>query len=370
MSAAAPIRAGFLGACPYPVPQGSQVFLRDHARAFVAAGHIAHLITYAHGVGEDTSGLPLHRGVSLPGLRRTQSGPSLAKPLVDALLVGTVRQVVRRERLSVIFAHNCEGLAVALAARACPVIYQPHNLLGDELPHYFTGAAWARWAGNCFDACVPRRAAAVVAAHASLAEALIARGCRASHVHVVPPPIWCESSLYQRVPSGEPAVLYTGNLDPYQNLGLLHAVMARVRAARPSARLCIATAEACASGADEVVPTHDAEALQDVLARDAVFVVPRTAWSGYPVKILNAMAAGLPIVACASAAHGLEHEQTALLVPDGDVEVFAAAILRLLDDPALRRRLGDGAHAMAASRHAPLAVGEALARVARQVIAG
>lgn len=365
---ATPLRAGFLGACPYPVPQGSQVFLRDHARAFRAAGHTAHLITYAHGMGTDDSGLPLHRSPALPGVRRTQAGPSLAKPLLDALLVLSVRRVVRREALQVIFAHNAEALLVALAARVCPVIYHAHNTLADELPHYFGGARWAAACGRIFDRHAPRRAAAVVVPHAQLKVDLIASGCAEDRVYVVAPPIWIDEDIpIPAAHGGEVTVLYTGNLDPYQNLGLLHDAMARVRAAMPTARLCIATAEPSAPGADEYFHVPDFRALRGVLQRDAVFAVPRTSWSGYPVKILNAMAAGLPIVACASAAHGLQHEETGLITPDDDVAAFADALLRLLQDPALRLRLGRAARSAAAIRHAPEMVGAALADVALRV---
>jgi len=364
-----PLRAGFLGACPYPVPQGSQVFLRDHARAFVAAGHAAHLITYAHGVGEDSSGLPLHRGTALPWATRTKAGPSLAKPLLDLLLLRTVRQVVRRERLDVIFAHNAEALLVALAARACPVIYHAHNTLGDELPHYFGGARWAAQVGRIFDRNFPKRAHGVLVPHARLAEDLIASGCAAERVAVLAPPVWCEEFTCARASAAEPTVLYTGNLDPYQNLGLLHAAMAQVKAQIPEARLCIATAEPSAPGADEHWPTPDFSALRAVLARDVVFAVPRTSWSGYPVKLLNAMAAGLPIVACAGAAHGLVHEETALIVPNDDAQAFGDALIRLLRDPALRARLGASARHAAETQHHPTHVGEQLARAAERALA-
>jgi len=70
------------------------------------------------GMGEDDSGLPLHRGIFVP-FAKTAAGPSLLKPMLDLALVGTVRRVVRKEGLKVIFAHNYEALMVALAARAC-----------------------------------------------------------------------------------------------------------------------------------------------------------------------------------------------------------------------------------------------------------
>ena len=354
------IRAGFLGACPYPVPQGSQVFLRDHARAFAEAGHHACLITYAHGVGEDASGLAIHRGPALPFGNRTRSGPSLAKPLLDLALVATVRRVVREERLDVVFAHNYEALAVALAARACRVVYHAHNTLEDELPHYFGGAQWVARVGRLVDRGLPRRAHAVAVPHARLRDHLITCGCRPGQIAVVPPPVWAEDWPQMRVGEAVPPVLYAGNLDAYQNLPLLLKAMAIVRRSLPGARLHLATSAMPAPQGAEVVADAGFESLRGLLAGDAVFAVPRTAWSGYPVKILNAMAAGMPVVACQGAAHAITHDETGLVVPDNDAEAFAAALLRLLQSPEDRKRLGTAARDQVLTANTPSVAARAL----------
>jgi glycosyltransferase involved in cell wall biosynthesis len=63
-----------------------------------------------------------------------------------------------------------------------------------------------------------------------------------------------------------------------------------------------------------------------------------------PRTVLEAMAWGLPVVAFRSggAPEMVQHEETGLLVPCGDVAALAAAFVRLGGDPALRRRLGRG----------------------------
>jgi glycosyltransferase involved in cell wall biosynthesis len=64
----------------------------------------------------------------------------------------------------------------------------------------------------------------------------------------------------------------------------------------------------------------------------------------------EAMAAALPIVTtrCGAAIDFLVDGESCLLVPMRDSHALAAAIRRLLDDPALRERLGRAAHAIAA----------------------
>ena len=364
-------RVAMVGACPYPVPQGSQVLLRDTALAVRARGHDVHLLVYGYGIGEDHSGLPIHRCAAVRGARKTAAGPSWAKPLLDLAMVRALRRLAREQHIQLVHAHNYEGLVVALGARKRPVIYHAHNAMADELPYYFDsrGArAMARRLGRRLDLALPRRADHVIAPHAALAEYLIACGCRPAAVSIVPPSAPVDAFDEPRLADAMPAVLYTGNLDAYQNLAFLDDVMRRVRAVHPEARLTVACNGACPLSDARVVPTPGFEELRAVLSEDAVVVVPRVSWSGYPIKLLNAMAAGRAIVACQSAAHPLRHEENGLTAPDGDGEAFARAVLRLLADAPLRKRLGTAARRTAEEHHAPSAVAEAIERVYKNVM--
>lgn len=66
---------------------------------------------------------------------------------------------------------------------------------------------------------------------------------------------------------------------------------------------------------------------------------------GVPNVILEAMAAGVAVVACDAGAlqEAVTHEETGLLVPPGDPDVLAQAIARLHGNPALRRALSQAA---------------------------
>lgn len=140
-------------------------------------------------------------------------------------------------------------------------------------------------------------------------------------------------------------VLFVGRRDPYKNLPVLVEAFARVRVLCPSARLVVI------SGADPRYP--EAETLSHRLGLDphiiwagyitggdlvrayreaAVFVLP-SRYEGFGLPVIEAMASGTPVI-CSNAASLPEITGDAAdLVPVGNVEALALAIVRVLNDP-------------------------------------
>jgi glycosyltransferase involved in cell wall biosynthesis len=75
-----------------------------------------------------------------------------------------------------------------------------------------------------------------------------------------------------------------------------------------------------------------------------LFVLP-SRYEGLPLALLEAMAAGIPIVAAdvGAVSEAVVAGTSGLLVPPDDPPALAAAIRQLLDDEAARKRLGAGA---------------------------
>lgn len=82
------------------------------------------------------------------------------------------------------------------------------------------------------------------------------------------------------------------------------------------------------------------------LANTHVLVQP-SLYEGLPMSVLEAMAQRLAIVATAvgSVPDAIENERTGLLVPPGEAAPLADALVRVIDDAALRQRLGIEARA-------------------------
>lgn len=91
--------------------------------------------------------------------------------------------------------------------------------------------------------------------------------------------------------------------------------------------------------------------VRDVLAGAAVFVLPSHS-EGHPLAVLEAMACGVPVVATHVGAipDVVRDGVDGLVVPPRDAKRLADALAALLEDPALRRRMGASARARAAER--------------------
>ena len=105
------------------------------------------------------------------------------------------------------------------------------------------------------------------------------------------------------------------------------------------------------------------------LSRASVFALT-SRFEGLPMVLLEAMTAGLPIVAfdCPTGpGEVIDDGRDGVLVPDGDEDALAAALRALVADPGRRRALGEAAAQAAAEAYAPATVGRHWDRVLADV---
>ena len=109
----------------------------------------------------------------------------------------------------------------------------------------------------------------------------------------------------------------------------------------------------------------------DILRRGRIFV-QASSYEGLPHAVLEAKARGLAVVATAAGgtAECVRHGIDGLLVPPGDDAALAGAIAALLADPARAAAMGMAGRDDVACRFAPARMGDDLARLLREVVAG
>ena len=327
------------------------------------------VVTYAEGLEEALAEFPVRRIPRLPGLRALGSGPRPAKLILDGALLLRLLHVLKREGIEVMHAHNYEGALIGLAARrltGVPLIYHSHNALAEELPTYFrsrTARRLAGIAGALADREVPRRADHCIAICRELAGFLRARGVGEQAIEVIAPGGSPEefpacsvaevATIRARFGFGErPVLLYTGNVDGYQNLELLLASIGVVRRTIGDALLVLGTH---ATPRDlpsylrrlppgvRLVTAGDFATVRDLIQVADLTLCPRREWSGFPMKLLNYMAAAKAVVVSAGSAKAVRHGVNGVIVDADGPDTFAAAILELLRDPGRRRQLGAAA---------------------------
>ncbi|HRY23914.1 MAG TPA: glycosyltransferase family 4 protein [Geminicoccaceae bacterium] len=358
------MRIALVAGCPFPWPRGTPARILGMAQALHQAGHEVHVIAYPIGDLDQQLPFPVHRSLGLPFYRRTAPG---ADPLRLAwflpALAATVARVVAWQRIEIVHAHHYEGLLAAWPAKrlhGVPVIYDAHTTLAGELPYYRLGVPrrCTTAVGRSLDKRLPKLADHIVATSQYIADELARDGMPTDRVTVVGNGI--EDALVAGpAPESRPdgtgeRIVYAGNLAGYQGIDTLLEAFTLVAKARPGARLTLLTDSSFDRFAPlaerlgiqdriDIEPPPPPQALGRRLAAASLLVNPRAECPGYPLKLLNYMAAGRPIVSFRDSARGLTQDQDAWLVDEPTPAALARGMLAVLDRPDRGASLGRSA---------------------------
>jgi sugar transferase (PEP-CTERM/EpsH1 system associated) len=156
------------------------------------------------------------------------------------------------------------------------------------------------------------------------------------------------------------AVCFVGRMDYYPNqegvIDFCRDVLPLIRARRPGVKFEIVGAAPPArirelARLPGVTVTGPVPDVRPYARASAVTIAPLKIARGTQNKILEAMAMGVPTVASTVAAGGVDAEPGRHLFTASSPREFADAVIRLLEDPAERKRVGDAARARVMSHH-------------------
>lgn len=299
---------------------------------------------------------------------------------VDLRAFGRLLEETRRRRAGVVhtwlYTSNSYGRLAALFARARGVIASERSL-----------DPYKRAGHLLIDRMLARATGRVVTNARAVRDTLIGRGIAPERIDVIANAVATGAADEERVaeirralaPGGGPVVGYVGRLSREKGPDLLLEAFRRTADSHPEARLVFVGdgqerpgLERLARdliGAGRVILVGEVPDATDYYAAMDVFVLP-SRYEGLPNAVIEAAAAGRAVIATdvGGVREIIEDGENGCVVPSEDVGRMTEALIALLDDPALRRRLGGRARETAQRRYARDAMVDAYLRVYEDVI--
>ncbi len=325
--------------CPYAwdVPGGVMAHVRDLAESLLALGHEVSVLTPVD--DPDTADLPPYvvpagRTVAVP------YNGSVARLAFGPLTLARTRRWLRRGGFDVLHLHEPtvpSTSMLALFAAKGPIVATFHTATSRSRALHVVGTALQpgleKLTGRIAVSAAARR---VVVEHLGHDAVLIPNGVRVS--------AFADATPLAGLPDG-PRVLFLGRVDePRKGLSVLLAAVPALAERVPDVRVLVAgPGEALEPLPPQVtvvgcVPEQDKAGLY---AAADVYCAPNTHGESFGIVLIEAMAAGTPVVAADLEAFRrvLDDGDAGVLVPVGDAAALADALADLLLDADHRRGL-------------------------------
>jgi glycosyltransferase involved in cell wall biosynthesis len=313
------------------------------------------------------------RIVDVPGLGRE------IRPWLDARALLALYRMMRSLRPHIVHTHTAKaGVLGRLAARAAGVRHVVHTYHGHVLRGYFDAPRQAFF--RAVERWLAGGTGVLVAVSASVAADLVAlRVAPADRIRVIPLGLELQplagalprGGLRREagVPEGAPLVGIVGRLTAIKDVPSFLAAAERVRARVPGARFAVvgdgelrAELESRAAPIADAVRFHGWRHDMAAVYGDLDVVVNTSRNEGTPVALIEAMAAGRPVVATrvGGTPDLLGDGARGRLVPAGDVAAIADAIVEAIGG-------GPEVEARAAAARAYVLAEHAVGRLVRDV---
>jgi phosphatidylinositol alpha-mannosyltransferase len=340
------VKIGLVSPYVYPLPGGVTEHVRHLYEGLRERGHDVRIITSSHGLQRSSEGdvIRIGKGFSIP------TNGSVGTLTVSPRFLSQVREVLDHERFDLLHFHEpfVPFLSLVVLRESQSVNVATFHAYGGFSPAYEFGS---KVLGGYAERLHGRIAVSAAARH------FIDRFFPGDY-RVIPNGV--DIDRYRRaVPiarwqDGTRNLLFVGRHEPRKGLLDLLKAYRILRKAGCKCRLLVVGSGPQEREARRYVMTRrlqgveflgrvsDAEKAQLFRTAD-VFLAPATGRESFGIVLLEAMAAGAPIVA--SDIHGykgvVRRDREGLLVPPRKPKAIAAATAQLLNDPELRAQMSE-----------------------------
>ena len=338
---------------PFFEVRGTPLAVLALCRALTSLGHHVDLLSFPQGDEVAVQGLRHRRSLAVPFVGRVRAGASLAKLVLDVpfMLEAWARMALGGYDV----VHGVEEAAHLAAPFArllgLPLVVDVDSSIPDQLRYSgFARRGPLPGLAARLETFALTHSAAVVTVCASLTEGVRRKAPGARVFQIEDPPLVepgatvpPEAVAALRTSLGlgpDPVVLYSGNFEPYQGVGLLVEAAARV----PEAQFLFMggerdqieelRAKATASGgrcffSGQRPPSE----LPAFLAVASVLASPRTEGENTPFKVYTYLASGKPLVATRIPTHTQLVDDTLAFLVDPTAVGLAEGVKQVLTHP-------------------------------------
>jgi phosphatidyl-myo-inositol alpha-mannosyltransferase len=339
------MKIGLVTPYVYPLPGGVNAHVRFLYENLRQCGHDVRIITSSHGLQRSSEGdvIRIGKGFSMP------SNGSVGTITLSPRFPSQVAEVLERERFDLLHFHEPFVPFLSL------VVLRESKSVNIATFHAYAGFSPAMELGQKTLGPYARRLHGRIAVSAAARH--FADRFFPGDYKVIPNGV--DLGRFQRaVPiarwqDGTPNILFVGRLEDRKGLPNLLKAFRLVRKGGTDARLLVVGSGPQEREVRRYVMTRglgnveflgrvsDEEKAQLFRTAD-IYCSPATGRESFGIVLLEAMAAGAPIVC--SDIHGykgvVQRGRQAILTPPGDPKSLAAALTQLIEDPDMRARMG------------------------------
>ncbi len=360
---------------PFFEPRGTPISVYQRLHGLSRLGHEVDLLTIHVGMEVEIPNVTIHRTPVIRFIKEVAIGPSAAKLLLDLLLFIKAVRMLLTKRYDVIHSHE-EAAFYAMflgIVFGLPHVYDMHSSLPRQLKNFnFGNLLPLVKLFELLERAVLKTCAVALTIGTDLEAYIQEIYPDINHIRIE------NTAIHNNLNFDEQEVrelrqqhgledrlvtVYTGNFERYQGFDLLFTSVCRLVGQHPELAVVMVGGkdeqivywqeETKRMGIEDHVIFTGIVSLTDslhYLAAADILVTPRTEGLSVPLKIYSYLYAGKPTLATKIEAHTqILNDEVALLV-EPTPDAFAAGLLRLITDPALRQEIGQNGQAMAMER--------------------